>query len=230
MDAALAERGYESYLIQGDLLASFFTDEERKVCGLWFDGAERFVCPFENLVDLVIRNDGYAVDYDRPPVRGGRRGRRGLVGTLLRGEGPSAPTKFEVSFVYVNAEGTRKHYDFTLITARMYQFFNGVIKKGDDADNAAELTAELTIEYLCALREKVREIRTVGAAIRSGNIAVPPLDVLGYVAPAEAAAEETEREVVALHAFVKEQKKKKLIRRLCIVGGIVLALLLIIII
>ena len=52
----ISQRKYSQVIrIQKDDCVDFFVDDERKVFGLYYDHAEQFICPFENLVFLSIK-------------------------------------------------------------------------------------------------------------------------------------------------------------------------------
>ncbi len=112
---------------QGDLCAMFFTDDARGVLGFFYDGAEQFVLPYENIIDVSVTNDEPSMAYDRAPVVGVGMGVGGGVGAMVGSQAlprivPS--TRYALNISYFKADGSTAVYTLKFGCVRMYYIGN----------------------------------------------------------------------------------------------------------
>ncbi len=129
---AVAAREYTTHFrLQPDMLVEFFSDQKRAVIGFFWDGAEQFVCPYENIVTLTVNNNGPSSSVGSQDVVGGVFG-SGHVGIGV-GRAPvtrvNPPVLYKLDIVYYANEGKTEKYTVNLTCSRKY-----AIENAKDAD------------------------------------------------------------------------------------------------
>ena len=194
MENAMRARGIRQFsLLQPDLCAAFFTDDERGVLGFFFDGAEQFVCPYENIVDVFISDDGHMA-----PRRGGQY----YV--------PASHFTFTVSFFIKT--GTVASYSLVLDCGRSYDWI-GTRKKEGRSHWLEESIDKATRANLQQIRAQILSLRALGTQISAGMISKPEIDLAELDRLATGSNERYEKNAAEVAAVQKAAKKKAVRRR-----------------
>ena len=109
----LDSKGYEWLMPHPFACVAFFIDDKNKTFGFWYDGAEQFVCPIENLIDIKISNDMEIQNSSKPKL-GLLLG--GIFGVGVENEDTIAikkPTCFDVDITYITEEEKTNEFNIT---------------------------------------------------------------------------------------------------------------------
>ncbi len=205
--------GYDkTYFLQSDNLVAFFIDEKRLACGIYFDGAEQFVCPFENLIGVQVSSDGNSMRYNGSRLKGSLLV-GGITGVGVGVQSTSTmmkPMQYNLTFTYFNADGTTGEYTVKVISYRTYY---GMINLKKTADNNAFYNAVST-----ETQKRLEEIAAVvsGLKARGENLRyeeeLPSIDKNALEAASENAVASCNAEEEEIKQEIKASNKKQHIR------------------
>ena len=95
-------------ILQNDLAGAFFQNNQNMTFGFYFNGAVRFVCPYENFISSTITNSGVEMEYKNKLSLGGVFDGGGLSGMIVGRESQPylrKPTKYELQISYFDKDG-----------------------------------------------------------------------------------------------------------------------------
>ncbi len=216
VDALMKERGYENVIFpQFDMCLCYFENPKEKTFGFYFDGAEQFVCPFENFVDVHLSDDGYGLNYDkRAPVFGVGVGAYNsyTVGSVPQAslEGPSF---FDIVVVYFDVDGNTCEYKLHLSSNRVYMCYHhsGFLAKRGEAESMMYVLGEGTKDGLNKIAMKLKAVAVKGNMIRAREIKVEPIDIDKYAKAADEAYELSCEEKGRIEDEYNESSEKSLL-------------------
>lgn len=213
LDALIASRKY-SYVryLQPDLLVNFFADEKRGICGFFFDGCERFVCPIENIIDITIFNDGSSMEYSDRRITGVGVGSGG-VNSVMVGTIPQAnllqPKQYDLSIIYFTNQGETATYKLSLHCYRKYFAFNELASSWDEIYSIMNQVSIFTSKALSEIRDAITALRAKGELIKNDTVEFEDLDIAQYRKQEAIADRLTEKKMVELDNTVKANNKKR---------------------
>ncbi len=166
----MRKKGYTNVVfLQHDLCLCYFENSKNKTFGFYFNGAEQFVCPFENFIDVHITNDGYSMSYNKRTSVVGLG--FGDVSSVSVGSMPQAsldkPKYFTLTIVYFNKNGDHKEYKLDLTSNKLYYFLEH--KKADDAVLFMDCLSRITSRGLNDVSTKLMGIKGQRELIKAGE-------------------------------------------------------------
>lgn len=215
--------------VQPDLLLNFFADESRSICGFFFDGCERFVCPIENIIDVTIFNDGTSMEYSSGRVTGVGVGRGG-VNSVMMGSMPKAnilqPKHYELSIIYFTSNGETATYKLTFGCYRTYFAFNELASSWDEVYFYMNSISTCTSQALSEIKNIITALRAKGELVKkdTGALEFEDLDIAQYRKQEAIADRLTEKKRVELDNTVKANNKKRKLRIVIIACSVVVAI------
>lgn len=193
IEAQISERGYDCVIApQHDLNVRFFTDNKRNVCGFFYDGAEQFVLPIENIIDAVITDDRTTLN---------NLGIDPYSAVDAAMPGLDLPRRFILSITYFNKGGKIETYDINFFCVRMYFQFMGRSSKTPAFINALSISTQ---QSLIQIRNKIIALKSAGEAIRESFDALEDIDAEALLKQSEEALKIAEYK----RALVEKQVKK----------------------
>lgn len=222
----LKDKGYENILyLQQDLCICYFEDPKNKTFGIYFNGAEQFVCPFENLIDVQITNTGASLNQNNKvsPTVGLFAG--GIKGLLFGVESQSqpelqGPDTFKVNIMYFDKEGASKEYILILSAIRIYHLIECKCKQ-EEVDIEREIVSKITQAALNSLEGKLRGVKAQAELIQAKKIKVEEIDVESIKKQSEERTKLSLQINEQVELAYKEKRKKTWIRRGIIWGSII---------
>lgn len=224
-DALRAHDYTKTVQLQHDILASFFTDDRRGVIGFFWDGAEQFVCPYENIIDFSITNDGQSMGYEKSHTVGVMVGSIAGVGVGSQPVPDLVPaTRYELSISYFTKDGTTNTYKLRLGCVRLYTI--GTAKK-----KPALVQKQMTRVISAGTAKSLEEIRLEisGARAKAGKTPRVPVDTAACAEEVGRGKEQYKKNVEIVSELQRKAKKKRLIKN-CIFWGFVAAFLIFIVV
>ena len=143
--------GYDCVIFpQSELNCAFFVDEKQGICGFFYDGAEQFVLPIENIIDASITTEGIS------------------LGTT--------PRNYILSISYFTADGLTDIYNIKFNCSRSYFYFEGRKTDLTKTNILINALADETRKNLNEIRNKLIALKARGENIHSGVIQVKDID------------------------------------------------------
>lgn len=176
---SIAKKHYSKIIrVQHDCLLDFFIDERNSTIGFFFDGAEQFVCPFENFINASISNSGLHTGFTNTPVVGvgvGNKRNSLAVGSMPLGQ-TRLPGMYYFTISYFDEFGRIKEYVIKFSCLRKYQFYNGMV--GSTGANYAfqDALSASTNKMLTSVVSSLEGVKRLGKKIIDSEIDVKPLN------------------------------------------------------
>ncbi len=175
----LKERGYERVIqIQNNLLTYYFEDYKNRTFGFFFDGAEQFVCPFENIIDVTVKNSGNELINKGSGLLGVNVG-----GLILGGSGKNqevkAPYNYYVTILYFDDEGINCEYSLMFSKFSEYLFIDN--KSVNNIDIEMEVISLNLGGVTSDIANKIRGLKAQGELIKNNEIEVAELDIPAFI-------------------------------------------------
>ena len=205
--------------LQNDLAGAFFQNNQNMTFGFYFNGAVRFVCPYENFISSTITNSGVEVEYKNKLSLGGVFDGGGLGGMIVGRESQPylrKPTKYELQISYFDKDGKVNEYKLNLNCRRDYVYLD--YKKSDEADIFLDMISDFTKSRLNEIYSKLCSLPVLGERIQSGDIEVEDIDLQGIQEKFAKDKAENSAFTKAIKQAVKIENEKRKIRNLIIVG------------
>lgn len=206
MDNAMKAKGYtKTVMLQADLCAAFFTDSKRGVFGFFWDGAEQFVCPYENVIDVFLSDDAHMRT---------RTGRGQSGQTYV----PASSMKLAVSFF--TKAGTVETYTLALSCRRSYHYI-GSRKKDSHYLTIERVNRELdsdTRTRMEQIRIEILSLRALAPQIQDGSIPVQELDIVALDKQAEGSKARYEKNKAEVTAIQQGIVKRAIITKSLLIG------------
>ncbi len=224
----LRERGYTNVIqVQNNLLTYYFEDHANRTFGFFFDGAEQFVCPFENVIDVTVENSGNDITENK----GG--GFLGLnIGGLIFGghkeQEVKAPGSYYITILYFDEHGINCEYK--LIFSKFNEYLFADIKKFKEIETTLEVISLNLGGVTKNICNKIKGLKAQGELIRNNEVEVNELDISGYIKRYEKDIKVSNEQNNIIIEKGKKLKKKRNIKRLIFAGIAVVALVVITII
>lgn len=178
VEKKLRERGYTNLIqIQHNLLCYYFEDQANKSFGLFFDGAEQFVCPFENFIDASIKNS--APQQKNHDVFSGVNLGGFLVGARTNEQGLEYPATYYLSILYFDENGVNKEYKIRFAKYNEYLFVD--IKKENDINVMMDSISMGISSNLKNVTTRLKGIKAQAELIIDNEIEVNELDIPTYI-------------------------------------------------
>lgn len=220
IEKQMAARGYECVIApQNDLNVRFFTDEKRNVCGFFYDGAEQFVLPIENIIEANISHDGNGLDYSSRMTGIGVG--VGAITTVGVSSTPMAslvqPRRYTLSIVYFNKDGNTEMYNINFGCMRTYFQFMGRPSEETAFVNALSISTQ---QSLFEIRNTIMALKAKGDILRSSFAALENIDVEALSKQSEEALKVADAQRATVE---KKVKKSNRIFRTILASAIVLA-------
>ena len=217
LDALITTRKY-SYVtyVQSDLLLNFFADESRGICGFFFDGCERFVCPIENIIDVNIFNDGISMEHSGSTRIKGVGFGNGGVNSVMAGSIPQAnilqPKNYEFSILYFTSKGETATYKLSFDCFRKYFAFNELASSWDEVYFYMNDISTCTSKVLSEIKNVITALRAKVELAKNGTIEFEELNVQQLRQQEIAADKLTEKKKTELDKTVEANNKKRKLR------------------
>lgn len=176
---SIAKKYYSKIIrVQHDCLLDFFIDERNSTIGFFFDGAEQFVCPFENFINASISNSGLHTGFTNTPVIGvgvGNKRSSLAVGSMPFGQ-TRLPGMYYFTISYFDEFGRIKEYAIKFSCLRTYQFYNGMV--GSTGANYAfqDALSDSTNKMLTSIVSSLEGVKVIGKKIINNEVEVKPLN------------------------------------------------------
>lgn len=222
----LDSKGYEWLMPHPFACVAFFIDDKNKTFGFWYDGAEQFVCPIENLIDIKISNDMEIQNSSKPKL-GLLLG--GIFGVGVENEDTVSikkPTCFDVDITYITEEEKTNEFNITFNTYDSFWIVGGEMKSISDHQETCALVGEGLVKQFDRIDAKLKALKLSIDKIKTGKLSVANPEVQVLAENAKQAEIQYNNDVKKIKAqFVadkKAKKKKKLIRNLIIAAGVIL--------
>ncbi len=152
----LNSKGYQYEFLQNDICAAFFYDTKQQTIGFYYCGAEQFVCPIENFVDITYNMD-----------------ERGVPGVSLEF---ASPATFDIIVRYINQDETAGQFNLSLMSTRRYVFCQEKYKTSE-SQRVWLGVAAYTEGALDRIITKIKVAQRNVDKIASGKIKVEKLDL-----------------------------------------------------
>lgn len=222
--------------IQHDLLLEFFTDNKRNVIGFYWNRAEQFVCPYENLIDVSITENGPSSSTAPSTGLGGIFGPGGLVG-VTTGSVPVTTVDpsviYAITISYYDKTGATKTYKLVFNCSRSY-----VINNARSNEDTPSLLHGMIRMLSPETKTHLNSIRTEIIAARERAQRSPEkkddLDLRRLRSKVDEGLKATQKRLQTIAEIqIKEHKrstKVKIVKYSCMFGIPLLALILILVI
>jgi|GEM_PF-2515594 len=226
MTEYLDSKGYEWFMPHTSACAAFFIDDKNKTFGFWYDGAEQFVCPIENLIDVKVSNDMELQNTHKPKI-GLLLG--GIFGVGVEDEETISikkPTTFDFEITYITEDEKTNEFSITFNSYNIFWLVGGDIKGVRDHQEFCGLIGEAIMKQLNKIDTKLKALKLSVEKIKTGKVKVEDIDINDLTEKAKQAEEQYNKDIKETKAKLVELKKsknkKKLIRNLIIVGAVAL--------
>ncbi len=223
----LDSKGYSWLMPHPDACVAFFTDDKNKTFGFWYDGAEQFVCPIENLIDIKFSNNGGDIKTTRKPKVGLLLG--GIFGVGVDSEESVSidkPAFYDIDITYFNEDETSADFKITFNKNNAYWFTQMKFSDIDELTAMQDVIADCIVENMNKIDSKIKALKMFVDKIRTNKIKVENINKEELSNKAKEAETEHTNGIKNLKKKFVEIKmaknKKKLIRNLIIVGAVAL--------
>ncbi len=159
----------KTYDLQVNTCCIFFDDQVNKVFGFYFNGAKRFVCPYENLIEVQIFDSRSSVTSQTIPVMG-----PGLVG-VTKVPAVTPPAHSGINILYCDENGTPKNYTLPLNYFCQFPFIHPKYKEAPDV-YFYNLAGRWTHDRLLQVSAYINVIRQEADLLRANPTPLPELD------------------------------------------------------
>lgn len=175
-EAAVRKKNYtQHFRIQADLLVEFFKDDKRKVFGFFWDGAEQFVCPYENLVSFSYTSSGPSSSLVPQSVYTGMFGKGGMA--VGMGSVPTTRINsdaiFNVLISYYTAPQKTAVYTMSFMCPRQYIVLNN---QGDSSNTFYALWDALSLQTKQNLNKINAIVTAAKASVANTEEPLPQLN------------------------------------------------------
>ncbi len=207
-------RGYKNIVrIGNEVCFYYFEDPENHSFGIWFNGAEQFVCPAENYVNMEFSNSGVSIDYTgRTDITGVGVGdvRSASFGSVPQARLDKASSQ-SFTIVYRDKTGEMHEYKQTINTKQIYLLF-----EHNDPEAARcmwNVNSELVENNLSKIFANLRNIQLCGERILAGEIEVSNIDLQKYTSDCEVAKRKNNEHRDTVDAAAAKLRRKTLWKR-----------------
>lgn len=223
----LDSKGYDWLMPQPDACVAFFVDNKNKTFGFWYDDAEQFVCPIENLVDIKFSNDGGSIKNTNRPKLGLLLG--SIFGVGVESESVATlekPMIYDINITYFKEDDSTDEFEISFNKSNAYWFSTMDAKDLDFYTEMCDVIGDCINTNFGKIDAKIKALRASIEKIKTGKVKVEDINIQDLTERAKQAEIQYNNDVKKIKAqFVadkKAKKKKKLIRNLIIAGVVLL--------
>ncbi len=222
MHNAVKEKGYTNLVpLQDDICLCYFENPQEKTFGFYFDGAEQFVCPFENYIDAQVTCDNHASETKRKPIIGVGLGTI-TVGAMAQTEA-QRPMFYYLTVLYFDKDGNSCEYKLSLGCLRGY-----TVWESNHYKEMIAYTSEITERRTAEVLAKLKGVKAQGEFLQNNDVGLQEVDTDAYQeanAKATAQTKEAMQKLTDENQAIKKRKKKGNLIFLGVVAGIVAIIL-----
>ncbi len=221
--------GYKNVIqIQPKLCLYYFEDDRNKSFGFWFDGAEQFVCPYENYIDVQTSDEGIGLTYESKRMVGVGVGLDG-INSISVAKIPMAklkkPSFHSISVVYRDKLGASCEYKLDLTSHHIYCLHDG---HGSISERSMyhDVVSDYTTRRLNDIVVRLKGVPSQAEQIKSGEVVPPELDISSYKTngtKAQAKSNTYRRKLEAELVKEREAAKKTRITIVAIIAAVLVA-------